>query len=96
MRVGIVGAGIVGCACAFELARRGADVAIFDTRAPGAGATRASAGILAPYTEGQHHGPLLEFLSRGLGAYEEFVDRVRQDTSAPFEYRRRGTCGDRR
>jgi glycine/D-amino acid oxidase-like deaminating enzyme len=44
----VIGAGIVGCAVARELARRGASVAILDERTVGLGATQASAGILAP------------------------------------------------
>ena len=37
----VIGAGIVGCAIASELARRGAAVALLDARAPGDGATQA-------------------------------------------------------
>ena len=48
----VVGAGIVGCTVAYELAKSGARVQVIETRAPGQGATRASAGILAPYIEG--------------------------------------------
>lgn len=41
----IVGAGIVGCAVAYELARRGASVEVVDMREAGQGATQASAGM---------------------------------------------------
>lgn len=91
LRVGIVGGGIIGCASAFELARRGADVTVFDRRSPGGGATQASAGILAPYIEGHHGGPLLELGVRGLALYDDFVERVRAAPATPFEYRRSGT-----
>ena len=47
----VVGAGIIGCGIARELARRGARVRVFESRAVGAGATQASAGVLAPYIE---------------------------------------------
>ncbi|MGA8993583.1 MAG: glycine oxidase ThiO, partial [Nocardioidaceae bacterium] len=49
-RVCVVGAGIVGLACAEELLRAGHDVTIFDP-APGSGATHAAAGMLAPAGE---------------------------------------------
>lgn len=47
MRVAIVGAGVVGLACADELVGAGHDVRVFDP-APASGATRAAAGMLAP------------------------------------------------
>ena len=91
LRVGIVGAGIVGCASAFELARRGADVTVFDSRPPGGGATQASAGMLAPYIEGHIGGAFLELGVRGLAMYDDFVERVREAAATPFEYRRAGS-----
>jgi glycine/D-amino acid oxidase-like deaminating enzyme len=45
----VIGAGVIGCAVAYELARRGASVELVDERPAGYGATQASAGILAPY-----------------------------------------------
>jgi glycine oxidase len=90
-RIGIVGAGIVGSVSAFELARRGCSVTVFDRRALGAGATQASAGILAPFVEGHEHRALLSIAVRGLSAYDDFVRRVRQTTTVPFEYQRSGT-----
>ena len=38
-RVGVVGAGIVGCSIAWHLARAGAEVVIFEKRRPASGAT---------------------------------------------------------
>ena len=49
----VVGAGVIGCAIAYELARRGASVEIVDDRAAGMGATQASAGLLAPFIEAE-------------------------------------------
>ncbi|OYV73938.1 MAG: hypothetical protein B7Z72_01380, partial [Gemmatimonadetes bacterium 21-71-4] len=40
----IVGAGIVGAACAYELSRSGLSVTVCDTAYPGAGATSAGMG----------------------------------------------------
>jgi glycine oxidase len=89
--VGIVGSGIIGCAIAFELADRGADVTVFDARTLAGGATQASAGILAPYIEAHEGGPLHDLTVRGLAEYDRFVDRVRGATDVAFEYRRCGT-----
>jgi len=72
----VIGAGIVGCAIAYELARRGASVEVVDDRPTGMGATQASAGVLAPYIEGRQGGPLLDLTVRSLELYDKFVARV--------------------
>ena len=90
-RVGIVGAGIIGCAIAFELAERGASVTVFDGRSLAGGATQASAGILAPYIEAHSGGALFDLTVRGLAEYDAFVSRVRAATDVAFDYRRTGT-----
>lgn len=50
LRIHVLGAGIVGLACADELLRRGHDVVIVDP-APGSGASYAAAGMLSPSGE---------------------------------------------
>jgi glycine oxidase len=57
----VIGAGIVGLACARELRRHGLGVAVVDAQRPGSGATGASAGMLAPVSEA-------DSLPRALGA----------------------------
>ena len=90
MTVIVVGAGIVGSAVAYELAARGAEVRVVDARGSGQGATRASAGMLAPYIEG-HSSTLLRLGVCGLEHYDAFVARVAADARRPIEYRRTGT-----
>ena len=63
---------------------------VFDSRGPGGGATRASAGILAPYIEG-HDPAILALGVRSLDLYDEFVRRVVSDSSEEVEYERNGT-----
>jgi len=88
----VVGAGIVGCAVAYELARRGASVQIVDDRPAGMGATQASAGVLAPYIEAHEGHPLLDLTVRSLDLYETFVARVAAAAGGtPPAYRRTGT-----
>ena len=86
----VVGAGIIGCAVAYELARRGARVQVIDRREVGQGATQASAGVLAPYLEA-HERPLVELGARSLALYDEFVARVVEDSGAAVQYVRSGT-----
>ncbi|MEM9669287.1 MAG: FAD-dependent oxidoreductase [Pseudomonadota bacterium] len=46
--VAIIGAGIIGLSCAWELARRGVTVSIYDKDDPTRGASWAAAGMIAP------------------------------------------------
>ncbi|HSC28043.1 MAG TPA: glycine oxidase ThiO [Vicinamibacterales bacterium] len=87
----VVGAGIIGAAIARELGRRGARVRVFESRVVGAGATHASAGVLAPYIEGSSRGPLLDLAVRSLHLYDGFIAGLREDSGVDVEYRRCGT-----
>jgi glycine oxidase len=87
----VIGAGIIGCAVAFELVEAGARVHVIDARTPGAGASQASAGVLAPYLEG-HNSPVLRALGRrSLDLYPGFVERVVAASGRPVEFERLGT-----
>ena len=72
----VIGGGIIGCVVARELARRGASVRLFEARTIGAGATQASAGILAPFIEGHDRGLLFDLGLRSLHMYDAFVRDV--------------------
>ena len=87
----VIGAGVVGCAVAYELARRGASVEIVDDRPAGMGATQASAGVLAPYIEAREAGPMLELTTRSLDLFDKFVARVSSVSGAAINYKRTGT-----
>jgi glycine oxidase len=87
----VVGAGIIGCAVARELARRGAQVRVFEAQSIGSGATHASAGVLAPYIEADEGGALLQLGVRSLAMYDRFVEEAALESGLPIEYRRCGT-----
>src|SRR5688500_16492655 len=91
MQIAVIGAGVIGCAIAHELAVRGARVDVFDRRGVARGASWASAGVLAPWIEAHERGPLLDMCARSLALWDAFVERVRVDGAAPFEYARPGT-----
>jgi glycine oxidase len=74
-----------------ELARRGARVKLLDARQPGQGATQASAGMLAPFTEAELGTALSDLCVEALSGYDEAVARVRHDGGVDFEYARTGT-----
>src|SRR5688572_14348422 len=87
----IVGAGVIGCAVARELAVRGVACAVIDPRPAGGGATQASAGMLAPYVEAHERGPLLDLGVRSLALYDDWIAAVREESGVDPEYRRIGT-----
>ena len=90
-QVVVVGAGIVGCAIAYELARRGVHCRVVDRREVGQGATQASAGVLAPFIEAHDRRPLLDLTTRSLDLYDEFVARIVEDSGVAVQYVRTGT-----
>lgn len=91
MRVAIVGAGVIGAAVAEALAARGTQVAMFDMRAPGAGASQASAGVLCPYIEATPGSALLALGTRSLAMWDEFAAGLMARSGRTFDYQRRGT-----
>ena len=85
-----MGAGVAGCAIAWELASRGVAVQVIDPRGIGKGATGASAGILAPRIEG-HSPDLLRLTLCSLGLFDSFIERLRGEGRRKVEYERSGT-----
>lgn len=65
---------------------------MFDMRAPGAGASQASAGVLAPFIEAKPGSPLLALGARSLAMWDEFMAGVRKRApGCDVEYSRTGT-----
>lgn len=64
---------------------------MFDMRAPGRGASQASAGVLSPYIEAKPGSPLLTLGTRSLGMWDAWVEALRARTTVPFHYDRSGT-----
>lgn len=75
-RVRVLGAGIIGLACADELIARGHDVRVVDP-APGSGASYAAAGMLSPAGEVWHgEAALLELGRRSAALWPEYAARL--------------------
>lgn len=87
----VVGAGIIGCAIARELASRGLQCSVIDDRPVAGGATQASAGMLAPYVEAHGRNAMLDLCVRSLDLYDGWIDTVRAESGVAVEYRRIGT-----
>ena len=91
MRVAVIGAGIVGLSCAEELVRAGHVVRVFDPD-PGAGATRAAAGMLAPAGEAWHGE--VDLLRLGLASarlWPRYAARLQEATGVDVDLRTTGT-----
>lgn len=60
-------------------------------RGTGRGASQASAGVLAPYIEGHHGDPLLDWCVESLELYDRFIAHAREAGGCAIEYARTGT-----
>lgn len=88
----IVGAGTIGLSIAWELARDGRAVQLFDSGAPGRGATWKAGGMLAPDAELQFEEPELYRLNReSLRRWPDFVERLEAETGIDLGFRTEGT-----
>jgi glycine oxidase len=73
----VVGAGIIGLACAWRARQRGLSVLVIDGVGPGAGASRVAAGMLAPVTEAEFGAEDLTRLNLdALGRWPAFAEEL--------------------
>jgi glycine oxidase len=86
----VVGGGIMGCACAWDLARRGRSVILFERSVPGAEASSAAAGILGASVEYPEGGPAARLARESRRLYPGFVRELVRRTGIDPEYRE---CG---
>jgi glycine oxidase len=86
----IVGGGVMGCAAAHELGRRGLSVTVLERSVPGAEASSAAAGILGAQVESHHPGPLTELGLRSLELYPTLVKELERASGVSVGYRRSG------
>lgn len=86
----IIGGGIMGCACAWELARRGFGVTVLEKSVPGAEASSHAAGILGAQAEAQAPGPMFELSMQSLARYPSWSKRLLAETGIDVAYRTGG------
>jgi len=89
--VAIAGGGLIGAAIAFELARAGLQVALFDRHEPGEGSSWAAAGILSPAPENSGMISTVPLGRTSLQLYPEFVANVEEISGQSVGYRAKGT-----
>jgi len=83
----IVGGGIVGCACAYELAKAGASVTLLEYGKTGMQATNAAAGMLAPMIEAHAPGAMMQAGMRALREYPATASEVEAQCGFDLELR---------
>jgi glycine oxidase len=86
----VIGAGVIGCAVARELARRGASVQVIERDSPGRRATWAAAGMLSPLGETGGGGPFLELANESLTRFSDFARSLHEESGIDVEYRTTG------
>lgn len=87
----IIGAGVIGCAIAYELVREGAGpVVVIDRGEPAGEASGASAGVLSVGSGRAPRGVLLDLRRRSATMYPEWIAEVEAQARGDVDYRRDG------
>jgi glycine oxidase len=88
----VIGAGLIGLACAWRMQQRGLSVLVVDRELEaGAGASQVAAGMLAPVTEADFgEERLLRVNVRGRGRWPAFAAELEERSGLPTGYRESG------
>jgi len=88
----VVGAGVIGLACAWRIAERGLSVCVIERAAtPGAGASGVAAGMLAPVTEAEWGAQaLLDLNLDSAERWPAFAAELQSASALPVGYHRNG------
>ena len=89
--VAVVGGGVAGLSAARELARRGLSVILLENAEPGAEASCAAAGMLAPQAEADARDDFFELLCASREMYPDFAEALREESGVDIELDRTGT-----
>ncbi|MFD3261451.1 glycine oxidase ThiO [Paenibacillus lentus] len=88
----IMGGGIIGLSCAFELQKRGHRVTLLEIGRCGGQASGAAAGMLAPYSENlEEPDPFFQLCLDSLRLYPAWQAEVKQASGQSFEYSNSGS-----
>lgn len=87
----VIGAGVIGLACAWRALQRGLSVICIDRAHPGAGASGVAAGMLAPVTEADFgEKDLLDLNLAGIRLWPQFAAELEQSSGCDTGYRQSG------
>jgi glycine oxidase len=82
----ILGGGIIGLACARELALAGLNVEVLERRPAGAEASLAAAGMLAPLTEAQEPGPFFDACRESRNLWASWAASLSEESGLSVEH----------
>lgn len=92
MKIVVIGAGVAGLAIGWRLAEAGQEVVVLERAQPGAGATWASAGMLAVTAESLAAGPEeMKFARYSNSLWPDFAKRLEQESAQGIGYSRSGS-----
>lgn len=89
----VLGAGVIGLSCVREIRRRHPwlRLALLDAPTGAVPASRAAAGMLAPYAEIAEDSPLARWCAESYEMYPAFVGELERETRTPVGFHREGT-----
>lgn len=82
----VIGGGVMGCGIALRLAQGGLKVTVLERSIPGAEASSAAGGILAPQQESEGPGPFLDLCLRSRALYASFAEELLALTGVNIGY----------
>ena len=85
----VIGAGIIGCAVAYYLAREGASVTLLEREAIGSGASAHATGSLSLLGTEFTPGPSFQFALDGYREFPDLVGHLEEDTGMDLLFQRR-------
>lgn len=85
----IIGAGILGAATAYRLAKAGENVTVIDQQIPGR-ATQVASGIICPWLSKRRNKAWYELAKRGAKLYPELIEELTDDGQQQTGYKRNG------
>ncbi len=88
----VLGGGVIGLACAYELLFRGKRVVVLERERVGSGAGAVAAGMLAPVSEVETEEPaFVDLALESCGLYPEWIQRIEADSDLRCGYREEGS-----
>jgi glycine oxidase len=90
--VAVIGGGVIGLACAYELLHRGRSVVVLERDRAGSGAGAIAAGMLAPVSEVETEEPaFVDLALESCGLYPQWIQRIEADAGLGCGYRGEGS-----